>query len=143
MVAQEYCNTVEYCQIPPNTIWELALMRKQCETKSIDTNESDSRSYEATKAVAKKPRKTSESNPRSPSYLVDALPTEIKPRWKQVKCEFNLYPLYEENEMMCIWYKSSIKQDWHSPVYSDLLEYALMHYLGYCNFQIATHMRPT
>ena len=26
----------------------------------------------------------------------------MKPRWKQVKCEFNLYPLYEENEVMCI-----------------------------------------
>ena len=24
----------------------------------------------------------------------------IKSRWKQVKCEFNLYPLYEENDMM-------------------------------------------
>ena len=27
----------------------------------------------------------------------------MKPRWKQVKCEFNLYLLYEENDMMCIW----------------------------------------
>ena len=24
-----------------------------------------------------------------------------QPHWKQVKCEFNLYPLYEENDMMC------------------------------------------
>ena len=23
--------------------------------------------------------------------------------WKQVKCEFNLYLLYEENDMICIW----------------------------------------
>ena len=25
MVARGYCNTVEYSQIPPNTIWELGL----------------------------------------------------------------------------------------------------------------------
>ena len=27
----------------------------------------------------------------------------MKPCWKQVKSEFNLYLLYEENDMMCIW----------------------------------------
>ena len=26
----------------------------------------------------------------------------MKPRWKQVKSEFNLYPLYEESEIICI-----------------------------------------
>ena len=30
----------------------------------------------------------------------------MKPCWKQVKSEFNLYPSYEESEMICIWYKS-------------------------------------
>ena len=30
----------------------------------------------------------------------------IKPCWKQVKSEFNSYPLYEESEMMYTWYKS-------------------------------------
>ena len=26
----------------------------------------------------------------------------MKPRWKQIKSEFDLYPLYEENYIMCI-----------------------------------------
>ena len=30
----------------------------------------------------------------------------MKPRWKQVKSAFNLYPLYEESEMMWMWHKS-------------------------------------
>ena len=27
----------------------------------------------------------------------------VKPCWKQVKSEFNSYPLYEESEIICIW----------------------------------------
>ena len=34
--------------------------------------------------------------------LHDSTNWAMKPRWKQVKCEFNLYLLYEENNMMCI-----------------------------------------
>ena len=54
-----------------------------------------------------KPRK----NPEAPTAfqpMTSAIPLRcstkwvIKPHWKQVKCEFNLYPLYEENNMMCL-----------------------------------------
>ena len=49
-----------------------------------NTSESDLHSYEVT-YINKAQKDQRDSNP-----------------WKQAKCEFNLYPLYEENEMMCI-----------------------------------------
>ena len=53
------------------------------------------------------PRKKSEA-PTGFEPVTSAIPVRcstnwaMKPRWKQVRCEFNLYPLYEENDM-CIW----------------------------------------
>ena len=29
----------------------------------------------------------------------------MKPRWKQVRCEFNLEPLYEENDVKTVYDK--------------------------------------
>ena len=72
-----------------------------------NTSESDSCIYEVSKAVAKKAQKKSEASTGF-EPMTSAIPVQcsnirpMKPCWKQVKCEFNLYPLYEESEMMCI-----------------------------------------
>ena len=48
----------------------------------------------------------------------------MKPRWKQVRCEFNLYPLYEENDsvydkdhMSALQIKNTSESDPHSYMY--------------------------
>ena len=70
-----------------------------------NTSESDPHSYEATKAVVKTSQKNlwgfngiQTHNLHNTSEMLYQLSS-----WKQVKSEFNLFPLYEENEMMCIW----------------------------------------
>ena len=63
-----------------------------------NTSESDPRSYVVTLAVTNKAQKK--------FWGFNGIQTHdwaMKPHWKQVKCEFNLYLLYEENEMICIW----------------------------------------
>ena len=37
----------------------------------------------------------------------------MKPRWKQVKCEFNLYPLYEESDLLPTRLHSSVGRASH------------------------------
>ena len=65
------------------------------------------------KQLQRKPRKNSEAWTGF-EPMTSVIPVRcstnwaMKPRWKQVKSEFNLYPLYEESKMMCIWYKSYI-----------------------------------
>ena len=59
------------------------------------------------KQLQRKPRKKSEASTGF-EPMTSAIPVRcstnwaMKPRWKQVKSEFNLYTLYEENEM-CIY----------------------------------------
>ena len=59
-----------------------------------NASESDPRSYE----VQRKPRKHYKDPP-----VRHSTNWAVKPGWKQVKSEFSLYLLYEENDMMCIW----------------------------------------
>ena len=52
------------------------------------------------------PEKNSEASmgfkPMTSAIPVQCSTNWVKPCWKQVKSEFNLYPLYEESERMCI-----------------------------------------
>ena len=72
---------------------------------NTNTSESDLR-RQLLKQLKRKPplplRLQRDLNPWPPRYQCDALPT-MKPRRKQVRYEFKLYPLYEENEMICIF----------------------------------------
>ena len=73
------------------------------------TSESDPRSRKVTKQLQIKLRKNSDA-PTGFKPMTSLIPVRcfttwaMNPRQKQVKCEFNLYPLYEENaDMICRW----------------------------------------
>ena len=52
------------------------------------------------KQLQRKPRNPASTGfePMTSVIRCTTLPTAMKPCWKQVKCEFNLYPLYKESE---------------------------------------------
>ena len=73
-----------------------------------NTSESDPHSYEVTQLQIKPGKNFWGSNRIQTCDLHDTgvmlyQLSYMKPHWKQVKCEFNLYPFYEDNDMMCIW----------------------------------------
>ena len=63
-----------------------------------NTSESDPRSYEVTEAVTNKAQKQFWGSIQTHDLRDTGamLYRAMKPRWKQVKCEFNIYPLYQE-----------------------------------------------
>ena len=105
--------------------WLTGLVRFKTLSWLNSRSENDLCSCEATWAVAKE-KKIEVSTGFEP--MTSVIPVQcstnwaMKPCWKQVKSEFNFPLLYEESEMMCIWYKSYIwtvdnnrsKSDQHS-----------------------------
>ena len=120
------------CDAPPTELWSLIGSRSRASSiytrymkrmswcvydkdhmsalRLKNTRERDPHSYVVTKQLQIKPRKNPET-PTAFESMTSTIPVRcstnwaMKPRRKQVKSELNLYPLYEENDIMCIWYK--------------------------------------
>ena len=81
------------------------------------TSESNPRSYEATKAVAKKAQKTSEGS-MGCKPMTSVIPVQcstnwaMKPRCEQIKRQFNLYSLYED--VFLVVSKVKCKSFWYT-----------------------------
>ena len=89
-------------------IWCVYDKDHMSELQIKNRSESDPRSYSMRQFIWIKPRKNCKA-PMGFKPMTSAIPVRcstnwaMKPNRKQVKCEFNLYLLYEENGVECIW----------------------------------------